>query len=126
MRTRRRAGTGRDVLVKFSDHILVSTYRSVDRLVSIEIGVLSETVVRLTEGNARNAASDQASIDRGEAGPEGREPALGVIAGARLDVLTGPGKNFVETVLPVIDVLVVDGAAMAGLLLLGHCDEDSG
>lgn len=51
---------------------------------------------------------------------------MGVIVGVRFDVFIGFGKNFVEMVFLVIDVLVVDGVVMVGLLLLGYCDEDSG
>jgi hypothetical protein len=94
--------------------------RSVDGLVAIEITVLAQTVVSLAEGNARNAASDQACVDWGEAREEGWEPALSSLVGARVDVLARSGENIVEAVLPVIDILVIDGTAL-GSLLVGHC-----
>jgi hypothetical protein len=90
--------------------------RSVDRLIALEGTVLSETVVGLAEGNARNAASDQAGVDRAEALEEAGVPRLGLGRRLLVDVLAGAGQDIVESVLPVLEVVVVDGTVV---VLLG-------
>lgn len=74
----------------------------------------------LAEGDARNAACDQAGIDRSEAREERIVPALSIRPGLGIDVLAGPGEDIIEAVLPVIDIFVVDGTTL-GRLLTGHC-----
>ena len=83
--------------------------------------------MRLTEGNARNAAGDQASIDRVEALEETRVPRLGLRRGLGVDVLAGARQDIVESVLPVLEVVVVNRTIVVLLLSRGgHCEERLG
>lgn len=59
------------MLVEASSDLQSGTHRSVDGLVAIEVAILAQAVVSLAEGNTRNAASDQACVDWGEAREEG-------------------------------------------------------
>lgn len=100
------------------------TYRSVDRLIALEVGVLAETVVRLTEGDAGQAPAHQALVDGVEAAEQVRVPRTRGLGRLGVDNIGGLGQDDVETRLPVLDVLVVDGATSGGLGVLsgsGHC-----
>lgn len=85
----------------------------------------------LAEGNARNAACDQAGIDRVEALKETGVPRLGLGRRLLVDVLARAGQDIVETVLPVLEVVVVDGTVVvllrssgggSGRGRGGHCE----
>ena len=72
--------------------------------------------MRLAKGNARNAAGDQAQVDRAEAGEEAVVPWLRIGRGLLVDMLAGPGENVVEASLPFLDVVVADRALLWGFL----------
>ena len=85
-----------------------------------------ETVVRLAEGDAGDAVADQAEVDGAEAAEEAVVPRLRVLGRLGVDVLAGPGQDVVDARLPVVDVLVVDGPVVVGVLGgggSGHGDE---
>lgn len=66
----------------------------------------------LAEGNARNATGDQAGIDGVEALKETGVPRLGLGRRLLVDVLARAGQDIVESVLPVLEVVVVDGTVV--------------
>jgi len=70
--------------------------------------------MRLSEGNARQAAGNEAGINRVEAVEETGEPGLRALRRLGVDDLGGLGEEVVEAVLPVLDVTVVDGAGLRG------------
>jgi hypothetical protein len=86
-----------------------STYRSVDRLIAGEVGVLAQAMVRLAECHAWTAVGHATEVDRGQAAEKGLVPRLRGRGGFGLDDLAGLGKDLVEAVLPVVDVVVGDG-----------------
>lgn len=69
----------------------------------------------LSKGHTRNAARYSAEIDRAETSKEAVLPGLGCGGGLGVDVLLGTGEDIVETVLPLIQVIVVDGTVIGSL-----------
>jgi hypothetical protein len=70
--------------------------------------------MRLAKGHARQAAGNEAGVDRVEAVEETGEPGLRALGRLGVDDLGGLGEEVVEAVLPVLDVTVVDGAGIRG------------
>jgi hypothetical protein len=99
------------------------TYRGVDGLIASKVTALAKTVMSLAEGDARKAPGDQASVDGAAAAEEGVVPRLRSLRGLGVDVLAGTGDDIVDTVLPLVEVIVVDGTVV--VLVLGgsgHCE----
>ena len=69
----------------------------------------------LSKGHARNAACDSTEIDRAETSKEAVLPGLGCRGGLGVNVLLGTGEDIVETVLPLVQVIVVDGTVIGSL-----------
>jgi len=90
----------------------MKTYRGVDGLIALEVGILAETVMSLAEGDAGNAPGDQAEIDGLEAAEEGAVPRLGVLGRLGVENITGLGEDLVDADLPVLDIAVIDGAGV--------------
>lgn len=67
-------------------------------------------MVRLAKGDARQAVRDEAQVDGAAAAEQGVVPWLGGRGRGTLDVLRGLGEHGVEALLPVLDIVVVDGA----------------
>lgn len=67
-------------------------------------------MVRLAEGDARQAVRDEAQVDGAAAAEQGVVPRLGGRGRGALDVLRGLGEHGVEALLPVLDVMIVDRA----------------
>lgn len=68
-----------------------STYGSVDRLISLQVTVLTKTVMGLAKGHTRNATCNGAEADRAEAAKEAVLPRLRCLGGLGVDVLAGTG-----------------------------------
>jgi hypothetical protein len=68
-----------------------STYGGVDGLISLEVTVLTKSVVGLAEGHAGNAACNGAEADRAEAAKEAVLPRLRRLGGLGVDMLAGTG-----------------------------------
>lgn len=98
------------------------TYRGVDGLEALEVGVLAQAVVGAAKDDARQAPAQQAGVDGREAAKERVEPRLGALGRLGVEVLAGAGHNVVEPRRPLGHVVVADGALLGGLLLLrgGH------
>lgn len=94
------------------------TYRGVDRLVALHLAVLAQPVVRLAERDAWQAVGYETEVDRAAAPEQGAVPCLGRRGRGALDVLRGLGEHCVEALLPVLDIMVVDGPG-GGLLRRG-------
>lgn len=79
-------------------------------------------MVRLAKCHAWTAVGHAAEVDWGEAAEEGLVPRLCGRRGLGLDDFAGLGEHFVQPALPLVDVVVVDGAR-AGLSLgwSRHC-----
>lgn len=92
----------------------METYRSVDRLIANEVGILVQPVVRLAEGDAGKAPGDEAKIDGREEFDEAVGPARGFSARLGVDNLGRASGNVLELVTPVLNVLVLNGAALGG------------
>lgn len=107
--------------ISLSDHNLAKraasgqTYSGVDGLIALHLAVLTQPVVRLAKGDAWQAVRDQAQVDRAAAAEERVVPRLGRRGRGALDVVRGLGEHRVQALLPVLDVMVVDGAG-GGLL----------
>ena len=91
------------------------TYGGVDRLISLETAVVLEPMVGLAKGDARKAVGQEAEVDGVEAVEETSSPWLG--AGRRLgvDVLARLAQDLVHSLLPVLDILVIDRAVVVAL-----------
>jgi hypothetical protein len=88
------------------------TYGCVDGLIAVHVAVLVDPVVRLSKGDARNTASDEAKVDGVEAVKQVRSPAECASGRFRVDVLARSRQDIVEAILPVIHIVVVDRAAL--------------
>jgi len=99
------------------------TYRGVDGLEALEVGVLAQPVVGAAEDDAGKAPAKKAGVDGREAAKERVEPRLRALGRLGVDVLAGAGHYVVEPRRPLGHVVVADGALLGGLLLLrgGHC-----
>ena len=103
----------------------VAAYRGVDGLVAVHVGRLVKTMVGLAEGHAGNAVGDQAEVDGVKAAEEAVVPRLRALGRLGVDMLAGLGQDVVDPGLPVLHILIVDGAVVVGILGLGrssHCD----
>lgn len=77
----------------------------------------------LAKGDTRNTAGDQAGIDGGEAAKEGVVPGLGRLGRLGVDMLARTGEDVVEAVLPLVEVVVVNGTVVVDVLSRGgHCE----
>jgi hypothetical protein len=104
-------------------YVQEDTYRGVDGLIAIEVTVLAETVMGLAKGDTGNTAGDQAGVDGGEAAKEGVVPGLGRLGRLGVDMLAGAGEDVVEAILPLVEVVVVNGTVVVGVLSRGsHCE----
>lgn len=99
----------------------MSTYRSIDRFIALQAAVFPKTVMGLAKRHARDAASYSAKVNRAEAAEEAIMPRLGSL-GMRLgvDVFTRTGENVIETVLPLVEVVVVNRTIIVGVGLTRH------
>lgn len=91
-----------------------ATYGGIDGLISLKVGILPHTVMRLAKGNTGQAAGNETRVNRVEAVEETGEPRLRALRRLGVDDLGGLGKEVVEAVLPVLDIVVVDGAGLRG------------
>lgn len=91
------------------------TYRSINRFITLKVPTLSKSVMRLSKGHARNATCYSTKINRAETSKETVLPGLRCRGGLGVDVLLGTGEDIVETVLPLVQVIVVDGTAIGSL-----------
>lgn len=86
-------------------------------------------MVGLAKGDARKAVGQEAEVDGVEAVEEAGGPWLGVGRGLGVDVLARLAQDLVHLLLPVLDILVVDRAAVV-VLRSSHyvlvCGEDEG
>lgn len=81
-----------------------------------------------TKGHARNTASDSAKVDRVEAAEKAVLPRSRGLGRLRVDVLTRASENVIETVLPFVEVVVVDrtvvvGVSMSWVAIVELCDK---
>lgn len=90
----------------------VATYRSVDGLPALKVAILADTVMRLAKGDARKAVGNEAGINGVEAVEEAGVPALRGLRRLGVDDLTRARQDVVEAVLPVVEVLLIDGAVV--------------
>lgn len=74
--------------------------------------------MRLAKGDAWQAVRDEAQVDGAAAAEERVVPRLGRRGRGALDVVPGLGEYRVQALLPVLDVVVVDGARGGGGMLL--------
>ncbi|KAH8177042.1 hypothetical protein LIA77_02124 [Sarocladium implicatum] len=89
----------------------------VDGFVALKIALVLNAVMRLAEGEARDAAGDQTSVHGAEAGPERVEPALGAFSGFGVELFRWLSENNIQAVLPVREVVILQGATAVGMLL---------
>jgi hypothetical protein len=101
----------------------VSTYGGVDGLISFQATILTKTVMGLAKGHAGNATCNSAEANRAEAAKEAVLPRLRRLGGLGVDVLAGTGQDIVETILPLVEVVMVDGTVVVGIGLSwsSHC-----
>jgi hypothetical protein len=97
--------------------VLGNTYRSVDGLVTLKVTVLSETVMCLAKGHARNAAGDGTKTDGAEAAEEAVLPRLGRLWRLGVDMLARTGEDVVEAVLPLVQVVMVNRTVVVSVCL---------
>ena len=69
----------------------------------------------LSKGDARNTACYSAEINGAETSKEAVLPRLRCGGGFGVDVFLGTGKDIVETVLPLVQIIVVDGTVIGSL-----------
>ena len=77
----------------------------------------------LAKGDAGEAPGDQAGVDGAAAAEEGVVPGLRSLRRLGVDMLAGTGEDVVDAVLPLVEVIVVDGTVV--VLVLGgsgHCE----
>jgi len=86
--------------------------RGVDWFVSLKATILLVAMVNLAKGYARAAVGEQAGVNRIAAAEESRGPVLSITSALGVDDLASIAENVVEPVLPVIDILVVNGATL--------------
>jgi len=84
--------------------------RGVNWLVSFHVSVLACAPVSLTEGNTWAAVGHTASLDWRTASEESSGVLLGLNWALGVDSLTNVGEGLVETIFPVVDVLVINWA----------------
>jgi len=89
--------------------------RGVDWLITLHVAILAGTVMGLAESDAWNAVSDQASVNRREAGEKAVAPVLGVLWALGVDGLASVAQDMVEAFLPVVDIVVTDRTSIGGL-----------
>lgn len=71
----------------------------------------------LAKGHARDAAGDRAKADRAEAAEEAVLPRLRRLGRLGVDMLAGTGEDIIESVLPLVKVVVVDGTVVVSVRL---------
>jgi len=98
----------------------------VDGLVTLHVGRLVKTMMSLAKGNARNAVGHEADIDGVEAAEEAIVPRLRVFGRLGVDMLARLGQDVVDASLPVLHILVVDGAIVMGVLGLSRSSHFDG
>ena len=91
------------------------TYRSVDRFITLKVPTLSQPMMRLSKSHARNAACYSTEINRAETSKEAVLPGLRCGGGLGVGVLFWAGEDIVETVLPLVEIIVVDGTVIGSL-----------
>lgn len=74
----------------------------------------------LAKGYARNAAGDSAKVDGAKASKEAVLPRLGRLGRLGVDMLAGTGEDIIEAVLPLVQVVVVNGTIVMGVLSWGR------
>lgn len=96
------------------------TYRSIDRLPARQITIPAQAVVRLAKGNAGNAAANEASVDWRAAAAKASIPVPRPGRGLGLNMLAGPQEYVIESVLPLVQVVLVNGSGtlLSPLVLL--------
>jgi hypothetical protein len=95
---------------------------SVDRLITLKVCIPADAVVCLAESDARETPSHQAEINRVEAAKQAVGPVLGILWRARVDNLTGFGQDLINSILPLRNITVADGAGGVVLGWGGHGD----
>jgi len=93
--------------------------RGVDGLIALHVAILAVPVVGLAKGDAWAAVGHHAEVNGAAASKDGIPKVLGLGAGFAVDDLAGIAENVVEPVLPVLDIVVVDGASLGGSLIDG-------
>jgi len=88
------------------------TYRSINRLITLKIPTLSQTMMCLSKCHAGDTACYSTEIDRAETAKEAVLPGLRCRGGLGVDVLFGTGEDIVETVFPFIEIIVVNGTVV--------------
>lgn len=86
------------------------TYTGINWFVALHFAVLAQPVVSLAKGDAWQAVCYEAQVDGAAAAKQGVVPCLGGRGRGTLYVLRGLGEHGVEALLPVLDIVVVDGA----------------
>lgn len=99
------------------------THGSVDGLVPLEVPIVPEPVVRLSERNARKTPRRKAEINGTEAPKQVRIPRLRIVGRFGVEDFAGLREDVVGAADPLLDLVVVDGSLL-GWLLGGHCDVD--
>lgn len=108
-------GADQQALFGFNKHAIVylwgwCAYRSIDGLIPGQVDILPKPVMGFSKCHAGKAVCHAAQVDRGEAAEEGFMPWLGGRGRLGVDDLARLGEDHVEAVLPLGDVVVVDGA----------------
>jgi len=88
--------------------------RSVDWLISFHGSILAGSVMDLSESYARAAVSETAGLNWGAASKEGVGELLSILWRLSVDSLTNVSESLVETIFPVVDIVIVDWARGLG------------
>jgi len=95
--------------------------RGVDGLIALHVGILVDSVVSLAECDTRDTASDEAKVNGVEAVEQMRGPANSTGRGSRVDVIARSRQDIVESILPVIHIIIVDRSTLGRSRRLSGC-----
>lgn len=95
--------------------------RGVDGLIAFHVAILVNSVVDLAECDAGDTASDEAKVNGVEAVEEVRGPANSATRGSRVDVVARSRQDIVESLLPVVHIVIVDRATLGRSRRLNGC-----
>lgn len=96
-------------------------HRGVNRLVPLKVSIVPQPVMRLPKRDARKAPRRKAQVDGGKAPKQARVPRLRVSGRSGVEHLARLREDVVGAADPLLDLVVVDGSLLGGLLG-GHFD----
>lgn len=99
----------------------VKTYRGVDGLIALHVAILVNSVVNLAECDTGDTASDEAKVNGVEAVEEVRGPANSATGRSRVDVVARSRQDIVESLLPVVHIVIVDRSTLGRSRRLNGC-----